>query len=130
MDYGSIWEELVRDQTTSIVCFLHGTCVFSEPRDDLTQHALEIMRDFGRVIPGSSMGDFTVHDLRDHEGWVVMGHHEAIQTYVDPSEIDYDPAQDATSPIPGLPVGLYGRTKRDMDAKQLKIVHVRDTQTK
>ncbi len=77
-----------------------------------------LMKEWGPVHAGSSAGDFTVIHLDDHPGWVVTSHHNDILTYVDPSEGDFDPDKD-------LAIGLYGRGKRNVDAEELTIVHVR-----
>ena len=83
----------------------------SDPR----VYALEKMRNFGRVHVGSPAGDFSVTTLHETEGWSASGHGQGIYTYLHPSELK--------SRRP-MKIGLHGRSKRDADAKELRIVYV------
>ncbi|MFE2530750.1 hypothetical protein [Streptomyces sp. NPDC059371] len=55
--------------------------------------------------------------LKDVEGRVVTGHHDAALTYVGPDE-----PQDRSN----VAVGLFGRSKRHRDGTELHVVHVED----
>ena len=56
--------------------------------------------------------------LDEHLGWVVTSHHPDILNYVGPGEVD----EGSTDVV----IGLLGRSKRDRDAKGLRVVHVVD----
>ena len=60
--------------------------------------------------------------LKDNEGWIVVGHHPDILVYVSPKEIEK-----STNDVV---VGMYGRSKRDLDAKELQIIHIEDNRKK
>jgi hypothetical protein len=49
---------------------------------------------------------------------VVTSHHDDILTYVGPHEVGQPDLSDVV-------VGLVGRGKRDQDARELEIIHVR-----
>ncbi|MGC5033166.1 hypothetical protein [Micromonospora sp. DT229] len=87
------------------------------PGVDLAAQAVDILREYGPVHPGSSAGDFGTVTLDPGPGWVVYGHHDDVLTYVSPDEI---------SDGSDLAVGLYGRHKRDRDGHELDVVHVED----
>jgi hypothetical protein len=76
------------------------------------------MRKWGLVRPGSSAGDFNVRQSNDGgwEGWVILSHHPMIVTLVALAEMP-NARQD-------IAVGLFGRGKRDLDARELEVVHV------
>ncbi len=113
-----IWQQLLTDPRKSWVLFEHGTCVvLPAPDDDLAEQATKILKEFGPVHAGAPAGDFAVIDLRDAEGWAVTGHHRDILTYVGPDE----PGEQSE-----LAVGLCGRSKRDQDGAELRIIHVED----
>jgi hypothetical protein len=76
------------------------------------------MKTHGPVHAGSPAGDFSVINLDDDPGWVVTSHHPDILTYVSPDE--------AAEQSNDLVIGLLGRSKRDMDAAELMIIHVED----
>jgi hypothetical protein len=98
------------------VLFRHDTyVVFTKPIPDMKSVALETLRRWGPVHPGSPSGDFSVLQLRDAPGWVVAGDHPDVLTYVAPDELPGNPTD--------LEVGLLGRSKRDRDGKELDIVH-------
>lgn len=113
------WRSIIRGEGKSWVLFANGTCVIPmEPEADLAAQAVGIMREWGPVHAGSPAGDFSVVDLDGHPGWVVTCHHPDVLTYVGPEEVGEDPAEVA--------VGLLGRSKRDQDAEELRVVHVED----
>lgn len=117
--YGKIWEEIIVGDNKSIVCFSNGTCViFIEEQEDLEFSAIKLLREWGPVHVGFAAGDFSTISLEDYPGWAVTCHHNDILTYVDPSEGDFDADDDLT-------IGLYGRSKRDIDAAELNVVHIR-----
>lgn len=123
INYGRIWEQIVIGDNKSFVCFSNGTCVIlMSPSGDLSHQATELLKEWGPVHAGSPAGDFTVINLQDHPGWVVLSQHNDVLTYVAPSELDQ-----STNDIA---IGLLGRSKRDQDAKDLRIVHVHDAKPK
>jgi hypothetical protein len=113
----------MRGSTKPWVLFRHGTCVLPEvATGDLRELAIDLMRTWGPVVPGTSAGDFNVVKLADHPGWLVTCHHDAILTYVGTDDL----ADRAASEVV---IGLIGRSKRDQDAKELRVIHVQPEAT-
>jgi hypothetical protein len=113
------WRSIIIGDHKSWVLFANGTCVIvMQPADDLANQASELLRSYGPVAAGSSAGDFGTVTLDPGPGWVIYGHHNDILTYVDPSEVAAD-ANDLT-------IGLYGRSKRDKDGRDPRVLHVED----
>lgn len=113
------WRSIIVGQEKSWVLFAHGTCVIlMDPQPDLAAQATAILRKWGPVHAGSSAGDFSVIHLSDHPGWVVTSHHNDVLTYVAPDEVGDEP--------PEVVVGLTGRSKRNQDAEELRVLHVED----
>ncbi|MHC4478586.1 MAG: hypothetical protein ACYTEL_23360 [Planctomycetota bacterium] len=113
------WRSIIVGSDKSWVLFKNGTCVVvMEPRGDLAGQAVDLMKEFGPVYPGSPAGDFSVIALDEHPGWVVTCHHADILTYVMPNEVGEN--------TDDVSIGLLGRSKRAKDADQLQVVHVED----
>jgi hypothetical protein len=113
------WRRIITGENKSWVMFSNGTCVIlMQPEEDLTRQAVELMKIYGPVHPGSSSGDFSIVNLDDDPGWVVTGHHPDILNYVARDEVA-DPNGD-------LVIGLLGRSKRDQDATELAVIHLED----
>ncbi len=114
-----VWRQLVVGKGGSWVLFSHGTCVvLAGAEGPLEQQGIELLKEWGPVAAGSPSGDFSVVILDGLPGWVVTSHHELVNTYVRPDELDDDPAE--------VDIGLLGRLKRDLDATELVVVHVED----
>ena len=79
---------------------------------------MELMKTYGPVHAGTPAGDFSIITLDEEPGWVVTSHHPDILTYVSPDEVD-EQSND-------LVIGLLGRSKRDLDAAELMVIHVED----
>ena len=90
-----------------------------EPESDLSDQAIELMREWGPLHAGSPAGDFSTVTLTEHPGWVVRSHHDDILTYVAPEEVP-------TAKETDIAIGLFGRHKRDQDATDLDVIHVED----
>jgi hypothetical protein len=119
-DLVDTWRRIILGEDKSWVLFAHGTCVMlPEPDDtvDLASRAVDILREYGPVQAGSSAGDFGTIVLDPGPGWAVYGHHSDVLTYVGPQEV---------STTTDLAVGLHGRNKRDLDGRDLQIIHVED----
>ncbi|MFB4313219.1 hypothetical protein [Actinomadura sp. 21ATH] len=113
-----VWRAVILGEGKSWVAFEHGTCVIlMAPEDDLAAQAVGILREYGPVAAGTPAADFGTIELDDAPGWVVYGHHDDVLTYVAPGEVE-DPDE--------LRVGLLGRSKRDLDGRELTVVHVED----
>jgi hypothetical protein len=111
---------VIKGNHKSWVLFKNGTCVIlMDPAADLSAQAVGLMQEWGPVHAGSSAGDFEIYYFDDVPGWVVSSHHNDIFTYVAPEEISEPEPSD-------LLIGLFGRKKRDDDARELQIVHVED----
>ncbi len=114
-----IWRKIILGEEKSWVLFENNTvAILMQPETDLSAQAIKLMQSYGKVFVGSPAGDFTVIKLSEHEGWIVTCHHPDILTYVSVEEVGAD-AND-------LLIGITGRSKRDNDADQLKIIHVED----
>lgn len=111
------WRRIIVGDGKGWVVFEHGTSViFTDPSGDLRERACAILREWGPVHAGSSSGDFSVIELRDAPGWVVTSHHRDVFTYISPADMG-DQASD-------LEVGLVGRSRRNLDAESLHVIHV------
>src|SRR4051812_6055459 len=110
------WRRLLTGSGKSWVLFEHGTCVGVEnPAGELAEQAVGILREFGPVHVATSAGDFRVLELNNGEGWLVTGHHPDVVTFV-PRDDPEDPSH--------LAVGILGRSRRDRDGTELRVVHV------
>ena len=113
-----IWRQVLSDEVKAWVIFKNGTCVVCRESDkDAREYAIELMKNMGIVVSGTSHGDFVVHPLEKIPGWIVEYHHEDIFSYVSPSEFERDFVED-------MMVGLHGRHMRGEDAQSLEIVHI------
>jgi hypothetical protein len=119
-DFVEAWRRTIQGEHKSWVLFRHGTCVvLVDPGDeaDLAAQAIAILREYGPVHAGTPAGDFGTITLDPGPGFVVYGHHDDVLTFVGADEV-IEPDD--------LTVGLYGRTKRDQDGRELDVVHVED----
>ncbi|MCR4031522.1 MULTISPECIES: hypothetical protein [Flavobacterium] len=102
------------------VLFKNGTYIIFEDADAISNieiEAIEVMKKFGPVYTETSSADFDVTDLNKTEGWIVSGHAYGMYTYVSPNEIDF-------STLNSTAIGLYGRSKRDLDGTNPIIIHI------
>ncbi|MFE9453776.1 hypothetical protein [Streptomyces sp. NPDC006739] len=112
------WRRFLTGSGKSWVLFEHGTCVVLEqPAADLAAQAVDVLREFGPVQVATAAGDFRVLELGNGEGWLVTGHHPDVVTFV--------PGDDPEEPS-HLAVGMLGRSRRDRDGRELRVVHVED----
>lgn len=120
----AIWREILVKEENSWVLFEHGTClILLEPEEDLHAQAIEIMKIWGPVVPGTSAGDFKVDTWEDLPGWTVFYHHPDMANYVSPEEFEEESEDQIRN---DMIIGLIGRNKRNQDAKSYKIVHIED----
>jgi hypothetical protein len=114
------WRRLLTGSGKSWVLFEHGTCVVVEDPggDDLAERATGILREYGPVHVATAAGDFRVLELEGDQGWLVTSHHPDVVTFVPLGDSEDDSH---------LAVGVLGRTRRDEDGTQLRVVHVEDT---
>jgi hypothetical protein len=118
--YVNAWRRTIKDKRKSWALFNNGTCVvLMHPESDLETQAVAILSTWGPVHAGSPAGDFALVDLPPDPGWIVTCHHPDILTYVLPGDIEPGTTDD-------LAIGLAGRSKRDQDARELKVVHLED----
>lgn len=102
------------------VLFENGTYIIFDNADtiaDIKEESIKLMKEYGPVYSGSSAGDFSVTHLNKTDGWIVSGHCYGMYTYVNPEELETKSPDD-------VKIGLFGRTKREKDGKELQIVHV------
>jgi hypothetical protein len=115
-----VWRRIITDVRKSWVLLENGTCVIlAEPGDDLAAQAVTLMKEWGPVHPGGPAGAFGVIELPDDLGWAVTGHHDDILTLIGTDGVPPGDVND-------LVVGLLGRSKRDRDSGELRIIHVED----
>jgi hypothetical protein len=114
-----VWRRIIVGDHKSWVLFAYGTCVIlTEPADDLAAQAIDILREYGPVHPGTPAGDFGTVELDRAPGWVVTGHHPDVLTYVAPDDVLAESSE--------LLIGLIGRSRRDDDSRELSIIHIED----
>jgi len=124
--YIDMWHKLLttNEQKISWVVFENGTVVIiNEQTDYLKAEAIDLMKEWGPVHAGCSAGDFSTLKLDDFPGWLVTSHHTNILTYVDNSEVKTENKINIMEDR-ATAIGLYGRNKRDLDAKKLNVIHI------
>lgn len=102
------------------VLFENGTYIIFDKVDtnlNPKEEAIKLMKQYGPVHSGGPAGDFSVTHLNKTEGWVVSGHGYGMYTYVNPTELE------SNSPSE-VEIGLYGRSKRNQDGLNPKIIHI------
>ncbi len=123
----AIWREILVKEKNSWVIFEHGTClILLETEEDLEAQAIEILKVWGPIVPGTSAGDFMVDTIEDVPGWLITYPQPDTANYVSPEEFG-DESEDQVRN--DMIIGLIGRNKRNEDAQSLKIVHVEDKKT-
>lgn len=102
------------------VLFAHGTCVMPmEPEEDLEAQAIRIMKEHGPVLVGSPAGDFRVKKAFVPPGLLVY--------YDCPDIVTFFPERCMTNKggkLSELGDALSARAIRDIDAHELKVLHV------
>ena len=112
-----VWKKSIKGDEKSWVLFENGTCVILlEPEKDLAKQAKEILSKWGRVQTGSPSAGFGIITLDSGDGYAVSCHHPEIFTLVLKEEgLDED-----------FKIGIEGRSNRDCDAEELKVIHIED----
>lgn len=123
MDTGELielWRAMLAGVGGAWVLFEHGTCVtLSEPGDDPAREAAEVLRASGPAGDGPAIADFAATvEIPDGSGWVVASQHADINTFVGRFEVDPE--------TPDAAIGRLGRSKREQDMTQPRVVHVED----
>lgn len=119
MDLVHIYKQVVIDPHMSWVLFKNGTCVMLlKPDKDIRSQAIRTLKEHGPVVAGTPSGDFEVTKIPEINGWVVTGDYPGIMTYISLDE--------AGKRNTDVEIGLIGRTKREIDANTLEVVHVED----
>ncbi|MHA1557969.1 MAG: hypothetical protein ACTSPM_13680 [Candidatus Heimdallarchaeota archaeon] len=120
-----IWHTQVKDDSWSFVIFEHGTCVvFQDPKEDIETYVKEVLKKWGPVVPGTDLGDFSVHDIEDEPVWLVTYSHPDITNFVTLKEIANEADDDSIGNT--MVIGMTGRNKRVEDAKTLKVIYTED----
>ncbi|MCH2034192.1 MAG: hypothetical protein MK202_11845 [Tenacibaculum sp.] len=102
------------------VLFQNGTyIIFDSIKDskNIREEAIRKMKKYGPVSAGGPAGDFNVINLKNPKAWIVSGHCYGMYTYVNPKELDSQTPNDVT-------VGLFGRSKRNLDGLNPIVIHV------
>lgn len=117
--YIEVWDSLLNEtRYSNWVVFSNGTVVLVvENQENIEAFASSHLKEWGRVIPGTPLGDIGILEPAAVEGWVVYGASDFILCYVAPEELRNKAATD-------INIGLLGRNKRNRDAKQCRIIHV------
>lgn len=119
MDLVKIYKKIIIDPSTCWVLFKHGTCVMlTKPGKDIRAQAINILKEHGSVMPGTPSGDFEVTKIPDLKGWVIIGDSPGIIMYVPMEEICNNKSD--------FELGMIGRTKRELDGKELKVIYSED----
>ncbi|HGH0035448.1 TPA: hypothetical protein ACJKFB_000164 [Neisseria meningitidis] len=100
--------------------FENGTCVILlEPEKDLAKQAKEMLSKWGKVQIGTPSADFGIITLDSGDGYAVSCHHPEIFTLILKEEgLDED-----------FKIGIEGRSHRDCDAEEPKVIHIEDKRT-
>lgn len=121
MDSVNIYKKIIIDPLMNWVLFKNGTCVMlMNPEKDIQEQAIKILKEHGMVAAGSPSGDFEVTKIPEINGWVVTGDYPGIMIYISIEEADKKNSD--------FEIGIIGRTKRERDAKELKVVYVENKQ--
>ena len=108
-----IYREVVNPKLKDWVIFNQGTCVIIYHHEgDVKAGAMEIMKKYGFATPGTSSADFTV--LKVDNGWIVTGDQPGILNFV---------SEDEGKGKADFEIGLIGRSKKELDCKELKIIY-------
>ncbi|OJJ53355.1 hypothetical protein ASPSYDRAFT_36298 [Aspergillus sydowii CBS 593.65] len=121
-DLAAIWRDILQNDKKSWVLFEHGTCVIlMEPTGDLAAQATEFLSKWGPVHVATPSADFQCMELDGEpvSGWIVAGQHPDVLNYILPEDAERAGSGD-------LQVGLLGRSNRDADGNELKVIHVED----
>lgn len=119
MDLIDIYKKIIIDQSAGWVLFKNGTCVMLlGQQQNIKEQAVKILREHGSVTAGTPSGDFEVTKIPEINGWVVTGDYPGIMMHVSYGE--------AGNNKNDFEIGMLGRRKRELDTKELKVVHVED----
>lgn len=117
MELVHIYQKIVIDPSIRWVLFKNGTCVMLlNPEEDIHRQAIKILKEHGSVIAGTPSGDFEVTKIPEINGWVVTGDYPGIMMYVS--------AREAGSNLNDFEIGMLGRKKRELDAKELEVIYI------
>jgi len=78
------------------------------------------MKEFGPVHAGGPAGDFSITKLKLTEGWSISGHYYGMYTYVHPDELKAAGIDTGKE----VEIGLLGRSKRNRDGEECRIIHM------
>ena len=104
------------------VLFSNGTYIIlpDSLKQDPENNAIKIMKEFGPVHAGGPAGDFSIIKLDHTDGWSVSGHYYGMYTYVHPDELKAA----GIEPEKDVEIGLFGRSKRNKDGEECKIIYI------
>ena len=120
-----IWKQLITNEEETWIVFENGTCIILlDPQGEIEKQAIELLKLWGPVVPGTNSGDFSVSKAEDLPGWIIYYAHPDIANYVSPEELPNDQTDDQV--YNDMVVGLIGRNKRQEDSQSLKIIYVED----
>ncbi|MDO8583062.1 MAG: hypothetical protein Q7R51_00855 [bacterium] len=112
-----VYKKILKGNFVGWVIFSHGTCVVVPHIDKaIRDDAISILQKYGKVIPGTPLGDFNITSLKDSLGWVVTGGSPDILNF-----IAIDETKEKSDDVK---IGLLARKRKELDAKELKVIHV------
>ena len=123
------WRRLFQKAPNGWVLFRHGTLIAAEGGEADADAALDIIRQYGPVRPGSPNGDFSVYVMKGRRGWLVTCNHPRLLKHVGREVLDQTNWQGVRiGTFRGeqrrWQVGLVGRDIRHRDSLAPEIVHV------
>lgn len=108
-----IYKKVIEPKLKDWVIFEHGTCVIIyKSQGDLKSEAIETLKKYGTLTPGSSSADFQV--LKVDSDWIVAGDQPGILNYV-----SYEEGKEKED----YEIGIIGRNKKEYDSQELKIIY-------
>ncbi len=117
-----IWKDVVLPEKRWAL-FTNGTIVICEESwENLEVEAKEFLKENGPVVIATPRADFDVSPIVNYNGWVVFSYHDSIMTLVIEEELDIEPEEELNH----ITIGLFGRNKRNLDAKELEVIFIKE----
>ncbi|MHA1221365.1 MAG: hypothetical protein ACTSQB_06495, partial [Candidatus Heimdallarchaeota archaeon] len=119
------WKSILVQEENPWVLFEHGTCIIIiEEFKDIKKKAKEIMKEWGVVVPGTNLGDFSVEEWKEFNGWMVHYAFDRMASFVFQEELP-ELDQENTE-FSSITIGMLGREKRSNDARTLSLIYIEE----
>ncbi|TFG32597.1 hypothetical protein EU527_09660 [Candidatus Thorarchaeota archaeon] len=110
-----IWQKIIGPDL-GWAFFENGTCVVSrESGNDVKMHAIETLREWGPVVPGTPLGDFDFELYNNPSGLLVRYYNPDVLSFLMEDEFDRN------NPLEGA---LKARYRRGLDSETLRVLHI------